>query len=193
MFSSSDKGMLPQLLERDMDRVWAASTSEQERLPSLHPRVGDRHHLNKPVPFFWSPTYTESQAGSCLRALSALKGKRVRGGAGIWGWNNWKWGLTESCHAEMWCPSFPPQPTQPGDSLHPRISKETKGLFSEHVHETRESGTEIILVYLDIKDYVSICSPLLSQSQKCCKESFSSQSADEASVTYSKDSGYICV
>lgn len=64
-------------------------------------------------------------------------------------------------------PTLPPQPTQPGDSLHPLLSKETKGLFSEHVCETRESGTEIMLVYLDIKDYISICSPyLLSLSQK---------------------------
>lgn len=91
-------------------------------------------------------------------------------------------------------PTLPPQPTQPGDSLHPLLSKETKGLFSEHVRETRESRTEIMLVYLDIKDYISICSPhLLSLSPKRCKESFSSQTANETIITYSKDSRYVCL
>lgn len=86
-------------------------------------------------------------------------------------------------------PKLPSPAHTPGDSLHPLISKDTKGLFSEHVRETRETRTEIILVYLGIKDYISICSPLLlSQSKNCCKESFSSQTADEAIVTCSKDS-----
>lgn len=64
-------------------------------------------------------------------------------------------------------PKLPSPAHTPGDSLHPHISKDTKGLFSEHVCETRETETEIILVYLGIKDYISICSPLLlSQSKK---------------------------
>lgn len=89
-------------------------------------------------------------------------------------------------------PKLPSPAHTPGDSLHPHISRDTKGLFSEHVCETRETETEIILVYLGIKDYISICSPLLlSQSKKNAARNHSTlqnQIADEAIVTYSKDS-----